>query len=663
MKLLSPIKLGNITLRNRIAMPAMHLIYTPEGEVTDRLIDFYEERAKGGAGLIIIGGCIIDEYSGPPFMLKLTEDKYIPGLKKLTGAVRKHGAAICAQLYQAGRYSHSFMIGRQAIAPSPVLSKFTNEEPREMTLEDIDYVIGNFAKGAVRAKEAGFDAVEILGSAGYLICQFLSSVTNKRTDKYGGSFENRMRFGLEVADAVRKVVGPDFTVITRLAGNDFISGSNTNKETALFAARMEEHGVDGFNVTGGWHETRVPQLPMEVPRGGYVYLAQGIKQAVSVPVIACNRINNPMLAEKILRQGSADIIGFARGLIADPYLPEKIAQGKFDDITQCIGCNQGCFDHVFLGQPVECMVNPRAGHEKEIPLNIRTDSPKKVIVIGGGPAGLSAAKTAAESGHSVTLYEKSNTLGGQLNIAGAPDERKEFLNLKNTLEKQTENAGVEIHTTADMDAESILREKADAVIIATGGKPIKPAIPGIDSGNVVQAWDVLSGKADVGNEIIIIGGGAVGIETALFLARIGTISPETLQFLLINDAEDVDTLKSLSKRGIKHITIIEMLPSAGKDIGKTTRWVAMDSINRYGVKILTSTKALEIRPDGILTEKDGIKELIKCDTVVLAVGTASENILENKLKDKVRTIVVGDAQKPRKAYDAIHEGFHAARSI
>lgn len=663
MKLLSPIKLGSITLRNRIAMPAMHLIYTPDGEVTDRLIDFYEERAKGGAGLIIVGGCIIDEYSGPPFMLKLTEDKYISDLKKLTGAVKKHGAAICAQLYQAGRYSHSVLIGRQAIAPSAVTSKFTNEEPREMTPADIEYVIGNFAKGALRAKEAGFDAVEILGSAGYLICQFLSPVTNKRTDKYGGSFENRMRFGLDVADAVRKAVGDDFTVTARLAGNDFIPGSNTNKETAMFAAKMEEHGVDGFNVTGGWHEAKVPQIPMEVPRGAYVYLAQGVKRAVSVPVIACNRINNPMLAEKILRQGSADIIGFARGLIADPYLPEKLSQGRFDDIMQCIGCNQGCFDHVFLGQPVECMVNPRAGHEGEIPLSIKAGSPKKVIVVGGGPAGLSAAKTAAESGHRVDLYEKSDSLGGQLNLAGVLEERNEFHNLINILEKQTANAGVAIHTNTEISPDKILREKADAVILATGGQPIKPYIPGIDADNVVQAWDVLSGKADAGNDIIIIGGGAVGIETALFLAKIGTISPETLQFLLLYEAEDINTLKELSKKGIKNITIIEMLPSPGKDIGKTTRWVALDALRHHGVNILTATKAVEIRPDGILTERDGKKELMKCDTIVLAVGTRPENTLENQLKDKVKTIVVGDAKKPRKAYDAIHEGFHAARNL
>lgn len=663
MKLLSPIKLGSITLRNRIAMPAMHLIYTPEGEVTDRLIDFYEERSKGGAGYIIVGGCIIDEYSGPPFMLKLTEDKYINDLKKLTQAVKKHGAAICAQLYQAGRYSHSVLIGRQAIAPSAVISRFTNEEPREMTEADIEYVIGNFAKGAVRAKEAGFDAVEILGSAGYLICQFLSPVSNKRTDKYGGSFENRMRFGLEVADAVRKAVGDDFTVTARLAGNDYIPGGNTNKETAMFAAKMEEHGVDGFNVTGGWHETKVPQIPMEVPRGSYVYLAQGVKRAVSVPVMACNRINNPALAEKILRQGSADIIGFARGLIADPYLPEKLARGRSDDIMQCIGCNQGCFDHVFLGQPVECMVNPRAGHEGEIPVHVKTKSPKKIIVAGGGPAGLSAAKTAAESGHKVTLYEKSNSPGGQLNLAGVLEERNEFLNLVNILAKQTENAGVEIHTNTEISPENILKEKADAVIIATGGQPIKPPIPGIDSENVVQAWDVLSGRADTGDDIIIIGGGAVGIETALYLAKIGTISPETLQFLLLYEAEDFNTLKELSRKGIKNVTIIEMLPSPGRDIGKTTKWVALDSLRHHGVKILTATQAVEITPDGILTERDGKKELMKCDTVVIAVGTKPVNTLEEKLKDRVKTVVVGDAKKPRKAYDAIHEGFHAARDL
>ena len=327
-KLFSPIKIGGMDLKNRIVMPAMHLMYTPDGYVTEKLIAFYSERAAGGAGLIVVGGCSIDEYSGGSELIGLSRDEYIPGLKNLTDAVRINGCRIAAQLYHAGRYAFSPLIGRQSIAPSPVASRLTKEAPREMDTNDIKQTIDNFAAAAARAKAAGFDAVEIIASAGYIISQFLSPVTNFRKDEYGGDIQNRMRFGLEVAIAVRNSVGKDYPVIFRIAGNDFVPGSHTNRESRIFASALEKAGVDAFNVTGGWHETRVPQIPMEVPPGAYAYLAQGIKSAVTKPVIACNRITSVGLAEEILSRGSADLIGFARGLIADPYMPAKALEGK-----------------------------------------------------------------------------------------------------------------------------------------------------------------------------------------------------------------------------------------------------------------------------------------------------------------------------------------------
>ena len=387
--LFTPIEVGHIRLKNRIVMPAMHLNYTPEGEVTDRLVAFYEERTRGGAALIVVGGCIIDENSGEKGMINIGEDGYISGLRRLTEAVHQYGARIAAQLYHAGRYAssegHSFSIGGQPLAPSPVVSRFSHERPREMTKEDIESVLENYAAASRRAQRAGFDAIEILGSAGYLISQFLSPITNMRTDEYGGSFEKRMRFGLEVADAVRDAVGKEFTVLIRLAGNDFMPGGNTNRETRLFAQELERHGVDAFNITGGWHETKVPQITMEVPRGAFAYLAQGVKQVVTKPVIACNRTCDPFLADRLIAQGSADMVGIGRGLIADPEMPQKALEGRFDEITSCLGCNEGCFDHVFELQPIECMVNPRAGHELEFPQTSRTAMQKKVVVIGCGP--------------------------------------------------------------------------------------------------------------------------------------------------------------------------------------------------------------------------------------------------------------------------------------
>jgi len=660
--------IGNLRLKNRIAMSAMHLNYTPDGSVTDGLIAFYAERAKGGAALITVGGCIIDELSGEQSMINISDDKYIPGLKKLTDKIHEYETCIAAQLYHAGRYANSdgylFSIGRQPLAPSSIPSRYAQDNPKEMTREDIREVINNFGKAALRAKIAGFDAVEVIGSAGYLICQFLSPVTNIRSDEYGGSQEKRRRFGLEVIESVRAAVGKEFPVLIRLAGNDFIPGGNTNEETKMFAIELEKCGVDAFNITGGWHETKVPQISMEVPRGALTYLAQEVKRVVSKPVIACNRCCDPVLAERLINQGSADMIGIGRGLIADPELPKKILAGRCDEITPCIGCNQGCFDHVFELQPIECMLNPRAGHELEISETVNAFNVKNVMIIGGGPAGLMAAKTAAKAGHKVSLYEKSNRLGGQLLLAGALEARREFNSYAEALINQVKSSGVEIHAGQTVNEELVKKVNPDVAVIATGGEPIKPTIPGSDSANVVQAWDVLAGKADLGKEVVVIGGGAVGVEVATFIAKMGTINAQTLQFLFLNKAENAETLLKLSTKGIKKVKLIEMLGKLAMDTGRSSRWVALQLLSQYGVQTMVKTKVKVITPEGVEVEKDEKTELIKCDSVVLAIGTHSANPLEDRLRGIIENvIVIGDAKKPRKAYDAIREGFLEARKI
>ncbi len=663
--LLDPITIGKVAIRNRIVMPAMHLNYTPECEVTDQLVDFYEERARGGAGLIVIGGCRIDEYSGAHGLIGLDDDRYVPGLKRLSDAVHKHGARISAQLYHAGRYVHSFLIGgRQALAPSAVTSRFTREEPREMTRQEIAETVENYARAALRAQKAGFDGVEILCNTGYLLNQFLSAITNKRKDEYGGDISGRMRFPLEVVEAVTAAVDTGFMVQMRLGGSDFMPDGNTLYETRIFAGELDKRGIDAFSITGGWHETRVPQLPMEVPRGCYVYLARAVKEVVNKPVIACNRINDPSLAEQVLREGSADMVGLARGLIADPELPLKLSQARSGEVMPCIGCNQGCFDHIFALEPVACMVNPRAGREGQVPSSMSAGKSKKVLVVGGGPAGLSAAATAAGFGHEVALYEKSGVLGGQLNLAGALDERKEFLALKDALIHKARLAGVKMHVGTQADEDLIEQYNPDAVILASGGAPLTPAIPGIDGAQVVQAWDVLSGRVDVGQNVVIIGGGAVGIETGVYIAKIGTLDAHSLQFLFLNQAEDIDTLRKLCTRGSKKVTLIEMLPRLGKDIGMSTRWVEMQMLELYGVQSMTDSIVTGITPEGVVVDRQGSLEHISCDTVVVAVGTASSNSLEHVLLGRAgQVLVVGDARKPRKAYEAIREGFEAAISL
>ncbi len=657
--LFSPIKINDMTLKNRIVMTAMHLAYTPKGEVTDRLIDFYAMRARGGVGLVIVGGCPVDEYGGMPSMISIHDDCYIPGLERLTHAVKSCGAKIAAQLYQAGRYTHSSMIGgRKPFSSSAVRSKLTGETPRALELEEIPGVQDSFAEAALRAKRAGFDAVEILGSAGYLISQFLSPITNLREDEYGGPLENRMRFGLEIIQKVRKAVGAEYPLFVRVAGNDFMEGGNTNREARLFAIEAEKAGADLFNVTGGWHETRVPQLTMCVPRQGYVYLAQGIKSVVSVPVLASNRINDPRTGEEILRNGAADMVTMARGLLADPDLPNKAQEGKSRLIYHCVACNQGCFDSIFQGRPATCLVNPIAGREdiKSQP----APEPKKVLVIGGGPAGMKTACTASERGHNVTLIEKEDRLGGQLLLNRLIPGREEMGTVAVDLINNLKVRNVEIILGKEADDRLIREINPDAVVVATGARPVLPDIPGIDGQNVVQAWDLLDGRAGTGERVVIVGGNAVGLETALYLANQGTLSPEALHFLMANRAESIETLTELLNRGIKKVTVVEMTKKAGNDIGLTTRWTVTGELKRLGVRVITETRAVGITPEGLEIERKGSIDLLAADSIVIAAGSRSENALTNKIKElAAEVLVVGDAKTPRNALEAIREGFEA----
>jgi 2,4-dienoyl-CoA reductase (NADPH2) len=662
--LFSPITINAMTLKNRIVMAAMHLGYTPEGEVTERLVRFYERRAEGGVGLIIAGGCPIDEYGGMPSMVCINDDRFIPGLQRLTRAVKGGGATIAAQLYQAGRYTHSAMIGgRKPFSASAVRSRFTGETPRALELEEIPGVQAKFAEAARRAQHAGFDAVEILGSAGYLISQFLSPVTNFREDRYGGSLENRMRFGVEVVGKVREAVGSGYPIIMRLAGNEFMEGGNTNEEARRFAAELEKAGVDLFNVTGGWHETRIPQLSMFVPPKAFTYLAQGIKGAVSIPVLASNRINDPRVAEAIIQYGEADLVTMARGLLADPDLPRKALQGKSDRIFHCIACNQGCFDHVLQFRPAACLVNPWAGLEGEIEM-ARPAQTKKVLVIGGGPAGMKAACTAAERGHKVVLVEKETQLGGQLLLNRHIPGRKELVAAASDLASNMKALSVDTILGKVADSAFVKNMAPDAVIVATGAQPILPDMPGIENPKVVQAWDVLRGKARVGKTVVIVGGNAVGLETALYLANQGTLSPEILHFLVANRAETWETLETLVNRGNKTVTVLEMGKKAGQDIGPSTRWTVFSELSRLGVTILTGAKATEIRADGVGMEKAGGHDLLPADTVVIAVGSRPEKDLAAALHDLVpEVVVVGDAIEPRNALEAVKEGFMAGLKV
>ena len=426
---------------------------------------------------------------------------------------------------------------------------------------------------------------------------------------------------------------------------------------------MVQVGVDALNINVGWHEARVPQIVTSVPRGVFGYLAKGIKELVDVPVISGHRINDTVTAREMIEDGLCDMVAMGRPLIADPFLPQKAKTGHEKGIVHCIACAQGCFDNLFKLKPVECLCNPKAGREKETAV-VKTKAPKKVMVVGGGAAGMSAALSAREKGHTVTLYEKDNRLGGQLYLAAAPPGREEFSELAKDLKHQVALSAVNVVLDQRVDKDLIDRKKPDTVILATGALPLKPSIPGVELSHVVQAWDVLQGKAVTGRRVVIVGGGAVGVETALFLAEKGTLSPQALKFLLVNRAESPEDLYELATRGTKEIIVIEMIDKMGKDIGKTTRWGILQDLSRYGIKTRATTKALEITETGIKVEMDGKIEEIPADTVVLAAGAASYNPLQEFVDTKgIPCKTIGDATRVALAFDAVHQGFEAGREI
>jgi NADH:flavin oxidoreductases, Old Yellow Enzyme family len=660
--LFSPAQIGMLQLRNRLVMTPMHLGYCPKGEVDDQLIEFYRARAHGGVGLIIVGGCGIDRIGNALGMPQLDDDHYISGLRRLVDAVHLEGAKIIPQLYHAGRYAHSAMTGQQSVAPSPIPSRLTGQTPVELTGEKIAEIIASFASAAKRAQIAGFDGVEILASAGYLISQFLSPLTNQRTDCYGGGLQARMTFGLEVVAAVRGAVGLDYPIIARVAGNDFMPGSHTNAESRVFCQALEKAGVNALNVTGGWHETPVPQLTMNVPPGAYVYLASGIKRAVSIPVIACNRINTSKLAEKILREGKADFIGMARPLLADPELPNKAMSGDSETIRPCIGCNQGCLDNVFRLKPVTCLVNAEAGREAVLGSICPAARVYKILVIGAGAAGMEFSRVATQRGHKVTIWEEQAQPGGQLSLAAAPPGREDFLNLRTYLANACLELGVSICYNVKATPENILasvqKGEFERVVIATGSCPVIPPIV-IEKGvEILQAWDVLAGREKVGQNVIIIGGGAVGVETALYLAESGTIDNKTLRFLMLQHAETEKELYHLLTRGNKEITVLEMTKGIGRDIGPSTRWSMLADLKRHNVNCIDETKVLEVHKDSVLVESAEVRKVLKADTIIFAAGSRSVNELYLTLQHELEGLsVIGDALNPRKALDAIHNAY------
>jgi 2,4-dienoyl-CoA reductase (NADPH2) len=662
--LFSPIQINGLEIKNRIAYPSLGLLYSKDGKLNDRYLNYFKERADGGAGLVTVGPVGVDFIGSGAIALSLANDDAIPDFKKLTAIIKDGGARAWVQLFHAGAYSHPMYVdGRQPIAPSAVYSRYSQTTPREMTLEDIRQVQEDFTRAAERAKEADFDGIEILASAGYLITQFLSPRTNTRSDDYGGSFENRVRFPRELIERARKRLGPAYPLTIRMAGNDFVRDSNTDVETPEFAKIYEQAGVDAINVTGGWHESRVPQLPMHLPRAAFAFLALNIKKAVSVPILASNRISDPESAEGIIKDGYADMVNLGRVLIADPEWPRKALEGKVDEIRPCVGCSQGCTDEIFNGRAVFCVGNARAGFEGERQLS-KTDNPKKVMIVGAGAGGLEAAVTAAACGHRVEIYEKDSDIGGQLWIAGAPPHKQEILEFIRYYRAQINRHQIPLHLNTAVDTELIKKRDPDYIILAEGARPLLPQIDGSDDACVYSAWQVLKGNPVLGKSVAVIGGGSVGLETAVFIAAKGTLTPETLHFLFAYEAVSPERLRELMYQGSSKVTVFEMLPRIGQDIGKSTRWILFDNLKRYKISVKTGARVTSIRDGIVRFQKDGRKEQVQFDNVVLASGSQSVPGISAEVKKMGYPFAtVGDGVRAGKLNEAIHGGFLAALNI
>jgi 2,4-dienoyl-CoA reductase-like NADH-dependent reductase (Old Yellow Enzyme family)/NADPH-dependent 2,4-dienoyl-CoA reductase/sulfur reductase-like enzyme len=634
-KLKQPFRLKNIELRNRIVMaPMLSRLCDPGGIVTPKLIDYYAERAKGGAGLIIVEYCYIDEKESKanPGQLGVHDDQLLAGLGDLAEAIQEWGAKAILQICHAGRSTSAKYMGRQPIAPSAVPSQ-AGEMPREMTFAEIQATIESFAEAARRAKTAGFDGVELHGTHGYLMAQFLSPYTNRRTDQYG---RDRGFFALETLARVRSRVGGEYLVGYRMSGEEFVEGGVTLRETKAFAKRLEEGGIDYIHVSAGIPETGQYSItPMYLPRGFLLPLAEGIKSAVTVPVMAVGALHDPDLAEQALQKNQADLIVMGRALIADPELPQKIQSGQLENIRTCLRCNEGCSSRVRENKTQRCAINSEVGRERQMRLH-PASRPKHVCVVGGGPAGMEAARVLALRKHRVTLIEKEKELGGLMRYAAVPDFKAELRSFLRYLKTQVERLGVEILLNQRATPEVVREIKPDSVVLAAGSTVRLPDIPGAGKPFVATFGELLFGEFKAGEEVVIVGGAAMGCEIAAHLAASG-----------------------------KKVTLVEMLGDLATDLEMRSRLALLQLLKERGVKILTHWKLEKIDNGYVhLLGRDWKRKEVATDSVVLALGMTPNQELVKPLREKFSDLyVIGDCVKPRKIYQAIHEGAFAGRAI
>lgn len=665
--LLAPLDLGFITLKNRVLMGSMHTGLEERKQGFERLAAFYAERAKGGVGLIVTGGIGPNiEGGGMPAAALLNKPEEVEQHKMITEAVHHEDGKICLQILHTGRYAYHPM----AIAPSALQAPINPFKPRELTPEEIDQQIEAFANTSAMAKKAGYDGVEIMGSEGYFINQFIAARTNHRQDEWGGSYENRIRLPIEVIRRTRERVGDDFILIYRLSMLDLVEGGSSWNEIVQLGKAIEKAGATIINTGIGWHEARIPTIATMVPRAGFTWVTAKIRKEISIPVITSNRINMPETAEAVLARGDADMVSMARPMLADAQWVNKAAMGKSDEINTCIACNQACLDHVFQGKIASCLVNPRACHETELnyqPATVR----KKLAVVGAGPAGMAFATTAAHRGHSVTLFDAANRIGGQFNIAKTVPGKEEFEETLRYFRRQIDITGVNLQLNTHVCADDLKNSDFDEVIVATGIKPRAMDLDGIDHPCVLTYLDVFKGTP-VGKKVAVIGAGGIGFDLCEFITQQGPSSSLDIPAFMSEWGVDM----SLENRGgilsekhtetpEKDVYLLQRKKTKpGAKLGKTTGWIHRSSLASRGVRMLASCDYQKIDDQGLHLTVAGEPQLLEVDTIVICAGQEPLRELADSIRGKPVHLIGGaDQAVELDAKRAIDQGCRLAATI
>ncbi|MDA9559863.1 NADPH-dependent 2,4-dienoyl-CoA reductase [Porticoccaceae bacterium] len=623
--MLAPLDLGFTSLKNRVLMGSMHTGLEEVADGHERMAAYFGERAKGGVGLIVTGGIGPNTEGGThPNTKKLVTDEDIAGHRQITDAVHAHDGKICMQILHTGRYAYS----PDQVAPSAIKAPINPFTPRALTDEEIYKQIDDFVFTSVQAQKAGYDGVEIMGSEGYFLNQFIAARTNQREDAWGGSYENRIRLPIEVVRRVREAVGEKFIIIFRLSMLDLVDGGSTADEVIHLGKAIEKAGATIINTGIGWHEAQIPTIATKVPRAAFTWVTARFRKELSVPVITSNRINTPEVAEAVLARGDADMVSMARPFLADPDFVIKSQENRADEINTCIGCNQACLDHVFSGLMTSCLVNPRACHETELHI-VATTAAKKIAVVGAGPAGLSAATTAASRGHQVTLFDSAHEIGGQFNIAKQIPGKEEFYETLRYFQKQIEITGVNLQLNSRVSTEQLNNGGYDEVIIATGISPRTPQIEGINHPKVLNYLDVIGGKKPVGDKVAIIGAGGIGFDTAEYITHSGESTSTNIPAFMkewgidmtFGSRSGIEGINAQPEPSPREVYLLQRKTTrVGKGLGKTTGWIHRAGLAMKGVRMMPGCDYSHIDDEGLHMTVGDDPQVLPVDTVIICAG-------------------------------------------